>query len=274
MVLRMVKGDLYMPDSLYEWTWVFLLYAVLGWCCEVMFAAVNEGRFVNRGFLAGPVCPVYGCGVAAILFCLLPVADNLFVLFAGSVLVTSLIEFITGFVLEKIFHQKWWDYSDQPFQIGGYVCLKFSLLWGLACVLVVRVVHPMIIELIRWVHPVVGAILLGLMLLLLAVDLGMTVGALLKIKKRLRVLQQLEDHIRELAEGLGENLAAGTSAVVRAKDRNREELEELKRRYEQWGQERDKRAARFYRAFPSLSRIKESELSLKIRDWIDTHKEP
>lgn len=262
-----------MPVSVYEWTWVFVLYAVLGWCCEVVFAAVNQGKFVNRGFLAGPVCPVYGCGVAAILFCLLPVADNPLLLFAGSVLVTSLIEFITGFVLEKIFHQKWWDYSDQPFQLGGYVCLKFSLLWGLACVLVVRVVHPLMIELIRWVHPVAGHILLGLAILLLAVDFGITVAALLKIKKRLRVLHQLEEHIRELAESLGENLAAGTSAVVKVKERNRKELAELKQRYEQWGRERDKRAERFCRAFPALHRIKESGLSQKIRDLIDTHKD-
>lgn len=270
----MYKGEFRMPNSVYEWTWVFLLYAVIGWCCEVVFAAVNEGKFVNRGFLAGPVCPVYGFGVAAILFCLLPVSNNLFLLFAGSVLVTSLIEFLTGFILEKIFHQKWWDYSDQPFQIGGYVCLKFSLLWGLACLLVVRVVHPPIIRLIRWVHPVAGHILLGVALILLAVDLGMTIAALMKIKKRVRLLQQMENHIRELAEGLGKNLAAGTAAAVKVKDRNRAELEELRHRYEQRLQERDKRAARFYRAFPSLRRIKDRELSQKVREWIASHKEP
>lgn len=266
-----------MPNSLYEWAWVFLLYAFLGWCSEVVFMAVDNGKFVNRGFLIGPVCPIYGCGVSAILFCLLPVQDNLLLLFVGSVLVTSLIEFVTGFILEKIFHQKWWDYTNQPFQLGGYICLKFSLLWGFACLLVVKVVHPLIMTLIRWVHPLAGHILLAVALITLAVDIGITVAALLKIKKQIRLLDEMEARIRELAEGLGKNLAAGASAGVtaaaKAREHSREELEELKRRREQRMKERDKRAARFYRAFPDLQKLKETELSRKLRERRETRKQ-
>ena len=78
-------------EQLYTWLWIFFLYAFLGWCCEVVFAAVKTGKFVNRGFLLGPVCPIYGMGVALVLWALLPLEDNLLVLYFGSVLITSAI---------------------------------------------------------------------------------------------------------------------------------------------------------------------------------------
>lgn len=261
-----------MPVDLYEWAWVWLIYAVIGWCCEVIFVAANEGHFVNRGFLAGPVCPIYGFGVAAVLFCLWPVADNLLLLFIGGVMVTSVLEFLTGFVLEKIFHEKWWDYTGQPFQLGGYICLKFSLMWGLGCLLVVRVVHPLVMRFIRWLHPVAGRIFLAAAFVLLAVDLGVTVASLLKIKKRVRLLHELESRIRELSDGLGKNLAAGALAASRAREHNRQEIEELKRRYERWAKERDQKARRFYRAFPSLQSLKKKNLPKKIRQWKNSRK--
>ena len=93
----------------------FVIYAFLGWCCEVIFAALKTGKFVNRGFLNGPVCPVYGFGMLLVIgmqVFLLGSSDNIFTLFAGSFVLTSAIEFLTGFVLERVFHDKWWDYSD------------------------------------------------------------------------------------------------------------------------------------------------------------------
>ena len=117
---------------MYLFLWIFFIYSFLGWCTEVSYAALVTGKFVNRGFLNGPVCPVYGFGVVIVLSILVPLKGNLLVLFIGSVVLTSLLEWLTGFLLEKIFHQRWWDYSDQPFNIGGYICLRFSIAWGFA----------------------------------------------------------------------------------------------------------------------------------------------
>ena len=94
----------------YELLWIFFVYALLGWCTEVSYAALVTGKFVNRGFLNGPVCPIYGFGAAIIFLCLEPLKQNLLLLFLGSVLLTSLLELAAGFVLEKLFHQRWWDY--------------------------------------------------------------------------------------------------------------------------------------------------------------------
>ena len=133
-----------MPQNFYELVWIFIIYAFIGWCTEVSYAALDRGIFVNRGFLNGPYCPIYGCGVVIVVAALTPLKDNLLILFAGSFLLTSILEYITGFILEKVFHNKWWDYSNKPFNLHGYVCLKFSIYWGLACTFIMDVIHPII----------------------------------------------------------------------------------------------------------------------------------
>lgn len=85
-----------MPNDFYGVAWIFIMYAFVGWCCEVIFAALCDGKFVNRGFLAGPVCPIYGFGVLIVVCVLNPIKDNIFVLFIGSVLLTSALEFAAG----------------------------------------------------------------------------------------------------------------------------------------------------------------------------------
>ena len=87
----------------------FFVYAFLGWCVEVAYAAITTRELVNRGFLNGPICPIYGCGMAAVLTLLLPLQDNLLILFAGGMLLTTLIELVGGWALYKLFHTRWWD---------------------------------------------------------------------------------------------------------------------------------------------------------------------
>ena len=150
-----------MPFTLYQLLWYFFIYAFLGWCLEVVFCTVNSGRWVNRGFLNGPVCPIYGTGMCIVLLVLEPLAGNTLLLFLGSMVLTSALELVTGFVLKKAFHTSWWDYSDQPFNIGGYICLKFSLAWGLAGMAAVRLLHPPIARLVDRLPHTAGWVLLG-----------------------------------------------------------------------------------------------------------------
>ena len=145
-----------MPQNFYELVWIFIIYAFLGWCTEVSYAALDRGIFVNRGFLNGPYCPIYGFGVVIVVTILTPLQDNLLLLFFGSFLLTSVLEYITGFLLEKVFHDRWWDYSNKPFNIHGYVCLKFSIYWGLACTFIMKVIHPIIYRGITWIPHTLG----------------------------------------------------------------------------------------------------------------------
>jgi len=93
-------------------------------------AAVNRHKFVNSGFIAGPLCPIYGTGAVAVAVFLPELKENLIFLFIGGMIVTSFVEYITGRLMEKILHKKWWDYSDQKFHLDGYICLRVSALWG------------------------------------------------------------------------------------------------------------------------------------------------
>ena len=152
MIENIISAGAYgIPQNLYEVLWLFILYAFLGWCIEVIFHAVNKGIFVNSGFLNGPYCPMYGVGMVMVSFLLPLFKKNILILFVASFLFASVLEFVTGFLLEKIFHNKWWDYSDVPFNIMGYICLKFSIYWGLGGVLMFTTIHPMIYSLVKMI---------------------------------------------------------------------------------------------------------------------------
>ena len=122
----------------YDILFSFFIYGFLGWCSEVAFAAFKQHSFVNRGFLNGPICPIYGIGVTVVVASLQPYVGNLILLYITSTILVTFLEWLTGFLLEKMFHHRWWDYSEMPLNIGGYVCPLFSAIWGIACVLIVK----------------------------------------------------------------------------------------------------------------------------------------
>ena len=212
---------------LYHLLWFFFVYAFLGWCAEVGYAATKTGKFVNRGFLNGPWCPVYGFGVVIVLGCLEPLSGNLPLLFLGSVALTSALEWLTGFALEKLFHQRWWDYSDEPFNLTGYICLRFSLMWGFACLFVVKLLHPTVVLAVDLLPRPLGWILLAGLCAALGVDLAATVSAIARLNRRLVLLDELAGRIREASDDLGEDLA---DRVLDAAERGadwREDWEDL-----------------------------------------------
>lgn len=192
---------------MYHILWYFFLYAFFGWCTEVSYAALNTGRFVNRGFLNGPVCPVYGFGALIVLTLLSPLKDYFVLLFFGSVLLTSALEWLTGFLLEKLFHQRWWDYSEQPFNLNGYICLKFSIAWGIACLCVVNIIHPSVTFLIHLIPQTLGWIILSLFGVFMAIDLIATVRTVTRFNLHLKEIEEAAALIREASNEFGESLA-------------------------------------------------------------------
>ena len=213
---------------LYLTLWIFFVYAFLGWCAEVSYAALHTGRFVNRGFLNGPVCPIYGFGMAAVLWILRPLMGNTVLLFLGSVVLTSLLEWLTGLVLEKLFHQRWWNYSGEPFNLGGYICLRFSLYWGLACLFVLKIIHPTVLWGVRAVPRSVGWVLLAVFAAAMAADLAAAVRTVVRMNRQLRQLDELAGRLREVSNDLGEKLAGGVLAGAEAGEDVLEGLDELR----------------------------------------------
>ena len=258
-----------MTFTLYQMYWIFVIYAFVGWCCEVAFAAVKSGTFVNRGFLTGPVCPIYGFGMLIVALLLTPLANSWLLFFVGAVVLTSLLELVTGFVLERFFHQKWWDYSAFRGNIGGYICPQFSLLWGVACVAVMKVVQPLVMRLIDAFPHLVGIILLCVTDVLFALDLTMTVVTLCKLQARFRRLEEFETRMRRISDELGEGIFKGVEQSRQLYEKHqpeleqgRERLEKLRDRLEQnrvkldaLMAEKNFGAARLKKAFPNLGRL-------------------
>lgn len=237
---------------MYEYICYFIIYAFLGWCTEVAYKAVTVGQFVNRGFLNGPVCPIYGFGMVFVIWALTPVVDNAFLLFAGGFIITTALEWLTGFVLEKLFHAKWWDYSGEPFNIKGYVCLKFSILWALACMLIMNVIHPLIAAAVAIVPVFIGKIIAGISLAALAADSVLTVNTVTKLNRQLRHLSELGAAMRSISDEIGENIFESVADINERNERvkalieehareQREKIEkrgeEIRRQLEEHGQE-------------------------------------
>ncbi len=253
-----------MTQEFYRYIWVFFVYAFIGWCVEVIFHAVSEGKFLNRGFLNGPVCPIYGFGVLIVAVCLSPVKQNVLLLFLGSVLLSSALEFVTGFVLERFFNDKWWDYSREPLNICGYVCIRFSLAWGLACVLVVNVIYPLTTTLISLIPQTFGFVLLGLFTLLILSDTAVTLVETLKLRRKLVFLDNTEKNIRKVSDSLGEALTNRTLGAVEAFEERKDVLEQRTARVRLG---LSSVQARILSAYPHLrrGRYRDSILRLRLR---------
>lgn len=197
-----------------DYIWLFFIYAFMGWCAEVVYAAACTGKFINRGFLNGPICPVYGFGVLIVIYLLTPLKENLILLFIGSVILTSTLEWLTGWILEKIFHNKWWDYSDVPFNISGYICLKFSLMWGLACLLIMDVIHPVIYTFIGLIDVRIGKVLISMLLTYIIVDITATVQSILKLNKQLNQINEIAASIRNISDEIGERISTDSISIM------------------------------------------------------------
>lgn len=183
--------------SFYQLCWFYFIYSFIGWCGEVCAAAVKKKKFINRGFVSGPFCPIYGAGAAAFAVFLPELTENPFFLFLGGVILASFIEFTTGALLEKLFHKKWWDYSKMRFNFEGYICARYSLLWGGFALLLVYLVNPVLVLLLGMIPYLAGIIILWGLAVFLVLD---TVGTSLAI----RGMQKRIEQLTQLTEGIGQ----------------------------------------------------------------------
>ena len=184
----------------YQLLWIFFVYSFIGWCGEAAMAAVRRHKFVNRGFVSGPLCPVYGAGAAAVAVFLPELHDRLFFLFLGGMIVTTFVEYLTGRLLELIFHRKWWDYSDEKFNLDGYVCLKNSAIWGLCSVLMICFFDPLLCRLIDLIPRLAGNILLWILGVLLVIDAVGSGVAVLGLKKKQSRITQITDELHKTSK--------------------------------------------------------------------------
>ncbi len=209
--------------SFYQICWFFLIYAFIGWIVEVIYHAVTYGEVVNRGFLNGPICPVYGFGALTVFAAVNTVAAglaasaagapqkaediNIWIVFFMGMLLTTAVELIAGWALDILFHARWWDYSNKPFNFRGYICLEFSIIWGLGIVFVVRIVHPTIRSYsVAAIDQRYGWPILALIFAVLAVDVTVSTAVANGLNKKLKELDQLQRSLRSVSNAMSERI--------------------------------------------------------------------
>lgn len=272
--------------SIYYSILYFFVYGFLGWCTEVIFAAFKQHRFVNRGFLNGPICPIYGVGVTLVIACLEAFQSNLLLLYISSVILVTVLEGVTGWAMDKLFHNKWWNYSKLPFNIGGYVCLLFSLIWGVACVFIVYFVHPLIHQVLSLIPHTAGIALIAILGIALLSDMIVTTSAIVKFNQYLELLKHITDELHAISNQIGAELYQNVMHVLDMQESSRQKLDdvklevseeirmqivELKTRAQNLGEKVPKPARRLLKAFPKLeSRNYKAQLEL-FRKKLEQH---
>ena len=204
--------------------WLFLCFSVLGWVLETTLAAIRTRRYVDRSVLFGPLCACYGITAVLLTVGLPELRGNYFFLFLGSAICSTVVEWIAGHLLEKATHTRWWDYSDFPFNIGGYICLEFSLLWGVGTLVVMRIVHPVVAGLVDMVPPFVGFVVMCVLYAVYAADVVVTAFAASGLAKTLDAMEQLADSIHAVSDAMTQLLGTTTLNADQKLDEQRLQL--------------------------------------------------
>ncbi len=176
----------------------FMLYSFLGWLWETLLFVFRDRRFVNRGFLYGPFCPIYGSGALICCLILYGRVENFALLFIIGAVLCSLLEYVTHWALELLFHARWWDYSSNSFNLRGRICLSSTLAFGLCIALLVDYIHPFVMASLNSLPPATAYVLAALLYTILVSDITLTIAGLVGLRERLEALQStIAEHMQK-----------------------------------------------------------------------------
>ncbi len=229
-----------------------VIYSFVGWCCECVYCFLINGKLVNRGFLYGPFCPIYGFGALSIIFALGALPQTVSAIFFGGMVVTSALEYATSWAMEQLFDAKWWDYSKQKWNLHGRICLLNSTLFGILCVILTFDMHPVISS---WLVPFNVDFKAGFaaaLLLYFAADFGATLYHVLGINLRLDRLEKIRAEIEARYTELDAKLDFAEFAERLREIDLRDERDELVERFQAMLKNNDFYERRLLDAFPNL----------------------
>ncbi len=185
---------------------IFLIYSFLGYLCEVIFCSFYQKKLVNRGFLFGPYCPIYGIGSLFITYCLSRFKEDPVVVFILGSVITSCLEYFTSFVLEKIFHNKWWDYSSYKCNLNGRICLQNTLLFGLGSLVVIYLANPRIFKLVNKIPSLTLKIISLVLMLIFIIDIIYSMVIAYNLRNRIIICEELKKEKLAKLPGMLEKL--------------------------------------------------------------------
>ena len=193
---------------------MFFIYGFIGWVVEVIYYGITEGKFINRGFLNGALCPVYGIGFYCVIWFFRPFLDSFPMLFFGSAIVCTTVELIAGAILYAIFHLRWWDYSDYRLNFKGFICLRFAIYWGIACSLGMYMLHPAVLKLINLIPPMARLVILFTACVITVIDIIVTITAIVGFNKKVRFLNSVSGVFRMPSDKIGSSIYGTVDTIV------------------------------------------------------------
>ena len=186
----------------YELIWLFLIYSFLGWMLETILAATKQKRFVNRGLINGPLCTIYG--VAIVILTIFGQELPLFWLFLGAMIVATVTEWIGGHMIERFYHERWWDYSDVKWNLDGYICLPASLVWGALGTVSMRWGNGLLIRLYGFLPEGIGHLLVWILAGMLVLDVAATIFALSGIGRSTQKWEAVDSWFTSISLRIGQ----------------------------------------------------------------------
>ena len=162
---------------------LFIIYSFIGWVIEIINEIITEKRFVNRGFLIGPYCPIYGIGVLLMTLMLTKYIEDPIVVFIMSVVIFSILEYFTSYIMEKLFKARWWDYTNRKFNINGRICLETMIPFGIGGIIVMYGVNPLILKVINMIPNSIFNVLAIILLVIFIIDNFISFNIILGFRK-------------------------------------------------------------------------------------------
>ena len=186
----------------YELIWLFLIYSFLGWMLETILAATEQRRFVNRGLINGPLCTIYG--VPIVILTIFGQELPLFWLFLGAMIVATVTEWISGHMIERFYHERWWDYSNVKWNLDGYICLPASLVWGVLGTVSMRWGNGLLIRLYGFLPEGIGHLLVWILAGMLVLDVAATIFALSGIGRSTQKWEAVDSWFTSISLRIGQ----------------------------------------------------------------------
>lgn len=216
-----------------QWVLLFFIYCFLGWIWETGYVSVKSHRFENRGFLHGPLLPIYGSGAIIILFATLGVRNQLPLIYILGMLSATILEYCTGAAMQKMFGVRYWDYTKHHFNLNGYICLSVSLAWGVFSIFLVRILHPPVEELLLTIPSGMTETITMILAAVFSVDMTISVNEALDLKAMLKKKAESNEELRHLQNRIDFVYALAEEDFQRYKEEREEKAAQVRNHFQE-----------------------------------------
>lgn len=240
-----------------KYTLLFFFYSAAGWLLESIYCSIGEKKLVNRGFLTGPLCPIYG--TAAIVLTVLiynPFKDNALVVFLLGIIFCDIVEYITSYLMEKLFAARWWDYTYEFMNINGRICLKHSLYWGVISIVFVKVIHPAVNKLYNKINEDYLIYIFAVIMIVFIIDLINAVVKASDIRKLNIKLSKILNTVSRYYDNTKDNIDIKYTAIKDVVERKTDKVVEFKYQVEDLYMQFEKRFDRITKKEKRSQKIK------------------